>query len=766
MRTYVLRAALAVLAAMLLARSSFAASNDPCSTAQSVSDVKLSLSFKGGRTVYQDGEIIPLVLSFTSPIKGRYWADKRSYDRSGRLETESYCVEPQVPDPLESYFKYGIFIGGGLMSTVTLSTKPFIAEAELNEWRAPGPGHYRLYAVSGRVWRAAGPQDKTQYESVGVVLRSNVVEFDVSPADPEWQREQARKAVATLTGAGTPGTSPITKTSDSQRHAARALRFLRTEEATRDMAQLFFGLNRQQPVGWELMLGLYGSPYSQVAIDALHSEIAAPNHAITAEFLQTLTNLEINADHSWDLPPYDSTHPEIFNDSRKRREAHRNDLLRTEITTAVSDLPHKSSTVRALTLNGLLKQSEGNPQTAQMIRPALIAAWDDLPRETQDSVILYSWPLIACPEMAPILRRIVARPPPLPRTDDAATRDAALKHLVELDRETGFALIREELRNPNEHPSLTVVELLPAEEIRAAVPQAVERIIHDNERDLDFELLDHYGDKSVLKIVEPFFEARVGKWACAPQNAMLRYLLRVAPEYGAREVATSMKERRDTACFRSLLGDLRDELPAAQTNAIAALDDPDPEVVQDAVVSLGRWGTAEAEQALWKRMERFHAQWSRKKDQLRMTPDYTNPGTRGVTLEQDLVMAIAGGVSWICPPEKLERLDKLVLTDPQHQQIESWIRLWKQGLGHISTAYFPENAPTFSVLQYVQLSEAQLKEKLGQFPRGTRLSWLFWQPGQTVPAISMARQETAYEAMHSVAEQHGIKLSKANSLAR
>ena len=42
----------------------------------------------------REGEIVPLVLSFTSSAAERYWADKRDYDRSGRLNIETYCVEP------------------------------------------------------------------------------------------------------------------------------------------------------------------------------------------------------------------------------------------------------------------------------------------------------------------------------------------------------------------------------------------------------------------------------------------------------------------------------------------------------------------------------------------------------------------------------------------------------------------------------------------------------------------------------------------------
>ncbi len=185
---------------LLLAQLAWAAGNEPCSAAASVSDVHFSLALKDNRTVFQEGEIIPLVLSFTSTTKNRYWADVRNYDRSGRLGTEYYCVVPEVPDPLASYFKFGGFIGGGLGGTQALDSTPFTAEAELNEWRRPGPGHYRVYAISYRVWRVPDPNEQTVYGHIAETVRSNTVDFEVKSASSEWQNEQVRSATQTLAG--------------------------------------------------------------------------------------------------------------------------------------------------------------------------------------------------------------------------------------------------------------------------------------------------------------------------------------------------------------------------------------------------------------------------------------------------------------------------------------------------------------------------------------------------------------------------------------
>jgi hypothetical protein len=106
-------------------------------------------------------------------------------------------------------------------------------------------------------------------------------------------------------------------------------------------------------------------------------------------------------------------------------------------------------------------------------------------------------------------------------------------------------------------------------------------------------------DAGFLKPIKTAFERRIGNWACDPQAHMLRYFLRVAPAYGAKEVAASLQARKSHGCYRLLLQELGDELPRADRIAIKALNDPDPEVEEDAALALRHWGPPDAEPALW-----------------------------------------------------------------------------------------------------------------------------------------------------------------------
>jgi hypothetical protein len=729
-----------LLLGLLLALPGLAAEKDPCAAVATTQDVRFEIALKDHGAIFRAGEIVPLSLSFSSTKEGRYTAMVATYDRSGRLHEEHYCVEPESPDPLGTYYKTRGTIGGGLRGMQPLYETPFLADAELNEWRNLQAGHYHVYAISYRVSRPRDPQEDTESPNVGETLRSNSIEFDVTGADPAWQSGQLRAAVATLDGR---------PSQEEARHAARALRFLNTEDAAREMAKRFWGLNQQQPVGWEFMFGLYGSPYPQAAIDAMRAELAAPDHAITSEFLDALANLQVNADARWRNPPISNPanvdEMKAFWEGRHEREQ---EFLKAAMTTVLESLSRKTGSARALTLNGLLVAGEGNHALAQGLRPALIAAWADLPAETQEELIQYRWRAVAGPEMLPILRKIVAEPPPPARTQQAMTRDAALKHLYELDPAAGKEAIFSDLRSTNAQPGMDVVRLLPKEELAAEARQAGERIANGGERELDFELLDRYGEASALPGVKAAFEKKLGQWACAPQSALLRYFLRVSPEYGAAQVAASMAARKNTGCYRSLLHDLEDQLPKVQQVAAGALGDPDLEVAQSAILALGRWGSKDAEALLWEHLKQLH-----------LPPDDKSAGSRGAALEQTLVMAIGQGTNWLAPPEKLSLLKDLVWTRTQAQQIEGWIQQWKLGAAAVDPNWFPEDRPTFSVLQYSGLTEDQLRTKLAQLPHDLDLQWRFWNSGG--PTIE--KQEAVFERVRADAASHGIVISQAKN---
>jgi len=599
------------------------------------------------------------------------------------------------------------------------------------------------------VWRPPDPGEATPYSQVSLTLRSNTIEFDVIKADADWRAQELQGATAAYQDA----------TFGQETEAARRLRFLNTKQSVETLARLFRGLN-DQPGEWDLMFGLFGSPYRAEAIAAMQRELNSPDHPITQDFLHTLTKLQIEADPSWNPLEYDPEHPNVSQEYWRKRQAHERELMQGAMTATSAALPQKTGRAHALTVQVLAESSDLlNSAAASQMRKQLIAAWGDLPKKTRLELIQYRWPLIAGPEMLPILVDFVSDPAPPFRTEEAIGRDAALKHIFDLDPVAGRSLILRDLRDPKAQPSISLVKLLSSEELRPVMQEAVRRINKNDARELDYHLVELIGDESALGPVEAVFNDHLGQWACDPQGAMLRYFLRLDPKFGARAVQASLAARKATGCYRMLLQDLGKSLPKVEQVAISALDDADLEAANDAALALGRWGTAKAETALWTRLKRFHREWQGRDGELRITPDYRSPIARAMALESTLVNSIATGTNWICGPEKLARLRALA-SSRQQSQVSTWSKEWERGEALILANWYPEDRLSFGVLQYSNLDEEQFRAKLSQMPGGTKLYFQIWKPGQISPPVSMEKQEAVLQSLRNHATQFEVTIEE------
>ena len=342
-------------------------------------------------------------------------------------------------------------------------------------------------------------------------------------------------------------------------------------------------------------------------------------------------------------------------------------------------------------------------------------------------------------------------------------RDAAIQHIYELDATEGRSLILRDLRDPRAQPSISLVQLLTADELRPIVQEAVGRIEKSDARELDYHLVELYGDASALVGMKTVFNDHLGQWACDPQTAMLRYFLRLEPEFGVKAVEASLAARKVTGCYHFLLQELGDALPKVEPLAISALNDTDLEVANDAALALGRWGTASAETALWTRLKRFHQEWQGREGDLRATPPYTDPIARATALESTLVNSIATGTNWICDPEKLAQLS--ALASPRQQiQVATWSKQWAQGQALILPNWYPEDRLSFGVLQYSNLDEQQCMAKLSQMPRGMKLYFQIWKPGQISPPVSMEKQKAVFQVLRRHAAQFGVTIEEKSDL--
>jgi len=365
---------------------------------------------------------------------------------------------------------------------------------------------------------------------------------------------------------------------------------------------------------------------------------------------------------------------------------------------------------------------------------------------------------------------MVGGPVPTAHTFAATVRDSALSHINELAPQTARRMILTELQASQGEPSVELFSLLQPKDRVAALQPAVERIIRgpvskdrlerEFEQRTDFALVGQFGDAGILPELKRVFETRGGDIECWQLNSLLQYFLRVAPEYGAAQVAILQEKTAGTVdCRGSIFYSLDEMPPALEPVAIHALNNGNPAIIADAAMALGNWGSPKAETALWARMERFHSEWTTRQNRPGQT---SRPIPQGfeATAEQYLISALAGGTNWLCTPQKLERLKELAVSDQERAQVLDWIDEWKDGPLQVTPDWMAEDSVEFSLLASSALTEAQMRTKLAEFPPGTRMLWQIWQPGYISSSITMRRQEAEYEAMRVVAADHDVSLVK------
>lgn len=732
----------------------------PCSLRSTVTDAKLTLGTPDGRTSFREGEIIPLVLSFRSTADKRYLARDRNYDRRIPLNFDTYCLEPEARDPLADY-PASSAIAGNFGSTQQLTEKALAATAELNEWRQPGPGHYRLWIVTTRVTaEPTGPVSLNSFRAgdgvVPVTLRSNTIAFEVTKADAQTRTRQLQEVTATYQNA----------TGDLQKEAAHRLRFLNTKDSTDTLARLFWSLN-DQPGGWDLMFGLFGSSDRAEAIAAMQREIGGPDHPITHDFLTTLTQLQVAGEHPGDPGQHLADLPNWERRSQKMM-VHEREAKEAGLAATVAALPRKTGQARALTLETLATDRSGyfNKETASLLRRQLIADWGELPEKTRWDLLRDRWPLLAGPEMVPLLTETLSHPVPQFGSQE---RNAALKHVFELDPVEGRSLILRDLNDPKAQPSISLAKLLTSEDLRSAVHQAARRVEAHDARDVDWHLVELFGDESELGSLEAMYGANIDQLSregCIEVPIpILRYFLRVDPKFGARTVEAWLTARQIPHCYPDLLAELGASLPTVEQVAIRALDDGNLEVSTGAARALGRWGTTKAETPLWARLTRFHQEWPTGVDQLPLTDSDTRARVLALdNLQRTLMYAIVGGTNWICGPEKLTRLRELV-SGQSRSDLSHWIDEWEGEDGRliiVPNYTGPEDRLNFSIMQlpYSNLDEEQIRVKLAQFPSGSKLYFQTYTAEQMGSPVSMEKQQAVLQGLRKYAAQYGISIDE------
>ncbi len=234
-----------------------------------------------------------------------------------------------------------------------------------------------------------------------------------------------------------------------------------------------------------------------------------------------------------------------------------------------------------------------------------------------------------------------------------------------------------------------------------------------------------YATAAILPEVLGKLDGLIGKWACASQDPVLAYVLRVSPEQARPRIERAMAARGEgfTACNRYLLGAISEIHydPVLEDIGLQSLDDPDPQVAANAATMLGRFGSAAAERALWERYASWSATWKGREAELAVLfAEGVDDRIHQLGLGESLMQALATGKSWLSDETKLQRLSRMTSVPRLREGLERHLKAWEQRpLGIVVSDTGPPLGFRAQVAQYELHDMGSLEEKLSQFPSGT-----------------------------------------------
>ena len=714
--------------------------------------VVLEASLATSQREFRIGETIPLQLAFSSKVRNRYQVNAAQYDRSGRMNYEHFTVSPAdgAVDPLPTYTSSM----GGTTNFTFLKLSPWTINLNINEWiRFTRPGNYRLVISSKRV---SVRDPANAFGAANVLTRSNEIELKIVPADPAWQKQVLRNAVAALDAPAPKKPSDFERYTNSRRQALETLRFLGTADSTRELAKRMRGEDNDG-LDYICMLGLIASPDRDVARAALETELADPDHPIDGNFLYALRMVSYERG--------------TINGSWQQAQ-------QTILEELIAALPLKRAKALAISLNTAVSlawnRNEISKETTDKLVAQLLSTFDQLPVNVQNSLLTYNWPRIGSSAMLPLLKRYAEAYTDFPEMRVSTAYESlslsaiALRRWYELDPAGARPAIIAEITRPRPRYSAKVLGILPDKtlpEVDLALAENLARS-HDHDASSNLaSLIARYASDTILSQVTHELDPRIGKWGCAIQNPLLAYVLRVNPA-AARpriEQAIAARDKNVSACNTELFQQISEIYydPTIEEIGIRSLDDPDPEVAMTAATMLGKFGSADAESALWQRYAKWTAQWEGHESEFDlMAADGMSAKAEERMyqsgLGQNLLQALAMGKSWLTDKAKLQRLAQMTRVKRLQRDLNNYLKNWDNEA--LPLTLDQNSADNFhaTVAQYELHSIDDLKEKLTQFPAGTKFFFSL-RSGESAAKDQTRADLVAFLNRHGMSE---VKLAK------
>lgn len=741
------------------------------------------LEIAGGQHAFHSGERIPLTLVFSSDTPAKYQLNTASYDRGGRLPTEEFVMEKEAVDPYLDFFGSGVLggIGGGLRGYPILDHEPVKIELELNQWfRFDLPGRYRFYLKSHRVARESAPGESDR-RTVEFAAVSNVVEIEILSADAAWEAMKLTAIKATLDPPGNSQTKtkedPLIPVSPEEHVllARRELQYLGTAEAV----QTAFEIARKTENRPDALL-LFAARDRSKTVAAFDAYLSDPHVAIREWDIRIRAALRwMEKDKPQPLPVFfwqypDTAGMETIRKLAAARQARYEEFLRAEAVRLIPVAAAKDSAGLESSAEAIAALAPEEAKAAKLVPPGdygltrdqLIAQFSNFPVDRQTELLGNKWDLVRGPEMIPVLRQVLAKEKPRPTVRqampltvwgaEAGIAIAALQRLAQLSPREIVQVIRDDIASGAPRFAGYAVRELPAQVLPGVDDALRGQLRKDYEATMP--LVAKFASANLLDEVRA--NALEHPSPCAMEQPHVAYVVRVLPEEngeGRAILHEAMANRKNCSFFRSPLDQAAAVAwnPAISAEAIASLNDPDPEVVMSAAQVLSSHGPPEVEAPLWKRLEKWSNQWRGRTAELDGHPITGGGAGAERRLGTTLFGSMATAQAWLVDEPRRKRLLALCVDDWCRQQ---WGRAGASGAMTIEAGDGGWIYPSaFRVDGYSSGTLEGLKRKLQQFPAGTLFRWC---PDAAAPAggFSLGQKQEMFQDLEAFLGEHSMKL--------
>jgi hypothetical protein len=456
------------------------------------------------------------------------------------------------------------------------------------------------------------------------------------------------------------------------------------------------------------------------------------------------------------------------------RQARFDEILRAEAVRLIPVAAAKDSAGRSISAEAIAALAPEEAKAAKLVSPddygltreQLIAQFPDFPADRQAELLGNKWDLVRGPEMISSLRQVIAKEKPRATTRQAMPLNvwgtetgigiAALQRLAQISLQEIVRVIRDDIASGEPRFAGYAVRELPAQ----ALPEIDGALLGQLKKDYvaTMPLVAKFASARLLDEVRK--NAIEHPWPCAMEQPVVSYFVRVLPEEngeGRAMLHRAMANRKNCGFFHFLLGNVANVAwnPAIQAEAIALLDDPDPEVATSAAQVLASHGGPEVEGPLWKRLEEWSEQWRGRAAELEGHPITGTGLNEERRLGTALFSSIATAQAWLLDEPRRKRLAALCVDDWCREQ-------W--GSARVSAALPIEAAnggwiypSSFRVDGYSSATLEGLKRKLQQFPAGTLFRWC---PQAVDPAdgFSPGQRQEMFQDLTAFLLEHSMKI--------